>query len=651
MTAKSYIIATAGHVDHGKSALVRALTGIDPDRLPEEKARGITIDLGFAYLDLAAKSSDGAPLALRLGIVDVPGHEDFVKNMVAGVGSIDLALLIVAADDGWMPQTEEHLRILLYLGVQRAVVALTKIDLVTGEQNAIAGIREKLTGTPFAQASIVPTSIITGRGIAELKTALAGALANALPALDIGKPRLPVDRAFTLRGVGTVVTGTLMGGTMSRAQSVIVQPSGARAKIRAIQSHNHEADAMRPGARVALNVPDLHVAPRGVAREAGAVGRGDVVTIAGLGDATTILAARLDRSARELAEATNSRPLATGTRVRVHVGSGNTPARVRLLSASELPDGASAYAQLLLERPVFAFMGDRFILRDWSEQQTLAGGKVLDPQTSAHDAAGALADYLRLLDEAGDDPAALVAARLGRVFVADRESVLLQSRFAAERIEQAIAALVSGGKAVLAGSKVVDSNWWAELRRAAAQAIDQHHSKHPEHAGIALADLRIALAPIFGADDEFFELLVNDLARDGFSKNGATVGRAAHQPALPPHLQSAAARIRAALLAHPWDPPSRKELAPDAVSFQAIKFLLRTGEAVEVNGDLVLNAGHYQRAVDRLRAHLLEHGPSSVSDLRQALQTSRRIMVPLLEKLDREGVTSRRGDRRVLREH
>src|SRR5262249_50433145 len=235
VTTKHFIIATAGHVDHGKSALVKALTGSDPDRLPEEKKRQITIDLGFAALNVTAPNGD----TIHAGIVDVPGHEDFVKNMVAGVGSIDLALFVVAADDGWMPQTEEHLQILTYLGVRRAVVALTKIDLAeSNEAPIIAGMRGRLDETPFSEAPVVPTSVITGRGLDELKTALTGALSQTQPPRDIGKPRLPVDRAFTLRGIGTVVTGTLTGGALRRGQAVLIQPAGRATRIRNLQTHS-----------------------------------------------------------------------------------------------------------------------------------------------------------------------------------------------------------------------------------------------------------------------------------------------------------------------------------------------------------------------------------------------------------------------------
>src|SRR5262245_51085889 len=237
MTEKHFILATAGHVDHGKSALVKALTGTDPDRLPEEKERQITIDLGFAELNLAGPDEG----RFHIGIVDVPGHEDFVRNMIAGVGSIDLALLVVATDDGWMPQTEEHLQILTYLGVGRLVVALTKndlgkIDIVTDQ------IREQLKQTPFASCQIIPTSVRTGEGIETLKQAIAAEMATLMPPRDVGKPRLFIDRAFTLHGVGTVVTGSLMGGSLQRGQTVAIQPGKTSARIRSLQSHNRDLD-------------------------------------------------------------------------------------------------------------------------------------------------------------------------------------------------------------------------------------------------------------------------------------------------------------------------------------------------------------------------------------------------------------------------
>src|SRR5437588_400282 len=253
MELKRFILATAGHVDHGKSALVRALTGTDPDRLPEEKLRGITIELGFAQLELRMPDA-----LLSVGIVDVPGHEDFVKNMVAGVGSIDLALLVVAADDGWMPQTEEHLQILTYLGVERAVVALTKSDL-GGIDTGTRQIRDRLRDSPFANAQIIATSVRNGDGIETLKRALAIEFVTMRPPRDYGKPRLFIDRVFTLRGIGTVVTGTLTGGQLRREQRIVVRPSNFETRIRSVQSHGRELEVAEPGMRTAISLPDISV--------------------------------------------------------------------------------------------------------------------------------------------------------------------------------------------------------------------------------------------------------------------------------------------------------------------------------------------------------------------------------------------------------
>src|SRR4030095_8886487 len=273
VTTRHFILATAGHVDHGKSALVKALTGTDPDRLPEEKARQITIDLGFAELNLAGPDEQ----RFHIGIVDVPGHEDFVRNMIAGVGSIDLALFVVAADDGWMPQTEEHLQILNYLGVHRAVIALTKSDL--GRIDVVTNqIREQLTDTPFADSPIVSTSVRTETGIGKLVNTLAIQLTRTKPQRDICKPRLFIDRVFTLRGIGTVVTGTLTGGCLHRGQQIVVYPTNLETRIRSIQSHRHELEIAQPGMRTAINLPDLCVDQ---------IKRGDMVTLPGHGTPTS----------------------------------------------------------------------------------------------------------------------------------------------------------------------------------------------------------------------------------------------------------------------------------------------------------------------------------------------------------------------------
>lgn len=648
MLVRHFILATAGHVDHGKSALVRALTGTDPDRLPEEKARGITIDLGFAHLDLPAPPGPGGePARFSIGVVDVPGHEDFVKNMVAGVGSIDLALLVVAADDGWMPQTEEHLQILEYLGVRLSVVAVTKIDLAAGrEAGVIAAARARLEGTPFAGAPLVPTSVVDGRGLDELKAALARALATAPAPPDLGKPRLSVDRAFTLKGVGTVVTGTLTGGTLRRGQPVVVQPGGQTARIRSLQSHNTELELALPGQRVALNLPDL--APRVEAGPAG-VGRGDTITIASTGAASDTVDVLLTKSARLSGQKIPAaRPLKDRSRVRVHFGSANAAVTVFLHGGGELAPGGRALAQLRFESPAYLFGGDRFIIRDWSEQATLAGGVVLDPDGNRkHWQHRTHVPLLAARAAAPQDVSVWVTSLLQRDGVVARAGLLARSRFSAAEIAAALDALAREGRIVLTGELAADAARWQAWLKRAAEAIDQAHRAHPEWPGLPLAELHGHLAAELALPGAF-EALARALCQSGFVQTGTAIRRSLHRPVLPPRLQAAGEWLRRALAEKPLDPPSRKELVHDRTTREALKFLVDTGEAVEVGPELVLAASAYAEAVAKVKDLLRRRGPATVSDLRQALGCTRRIMVPLCEKLDREGITRREGDFRRL---
>lgn len=646
MNLRHYILATAGHVDHGKSALVRALSGTDPDRLPEEKARGITIELGFAHIDLPSPEAEetGTGTVFRVGIIDVPGHEDFVKNMVAGVGSIDVALLVVSAKDGWKPQTEEHLQILSYLGVSRGVVALTMADLVGSTDAAGALVREKLGGTPLADAPIVATSALTGAGVEELKATLASVLAQTPTQSDLGKPRLAVDRAFTMRGAGTVVTGTLTGGTLRKGQAVVVEPGSKAARIRSIQSYNREVEQATQGSRVALNLPDLQTGEN--ANPASAVSRGDVVLLPQLGRTCDTIDALLEVSPR----LAGAKPMKEGRLVRVHHGSGNASAHVYFQGASALAPGERVIAEFRFDAPVYAFAGDRFIVRDWSEQQTLAGGIVLDPDAPRRRfRTPERKQFLQMRAEHPDDAAAFVSSALGQDGAIERSSLLGKSRFDAGQVDRAIDALVRDGRAVVRGHWVADAAWWQGRHRRSLESIDAHHKSHPQEVGLRLVDLRQQLGHEASQGD-LFDRIVDELCRDnGCARAGVAIRRTSHRPALPPHLQSAGAKLRAALTAKPLEPPSRKELTPDNAAVQAMRFLLQSGEAVEISDELVLHADPYQRAIEQIRAHIQTHGGASVSELRQVLNTSRRIMVPLLEKLDRDGITLRQGDKRILK--
>jgi len=445
-----------------------------------------------------------------------------------------------------------------------------------------------------------------------------------------------VDRVFTLQGIGTVVTGTLTGGTLRRGQGVTIQPSGKPARIRNMQCANSNVEASGPGTRTALNLSDVAALAD--------IGRGDVVTLRELGGPSNTFDALVQISPRA------SRPIKEGARVRVHYGSGNVPARIAFFDKKEaLAMGESALAQLRLESPAFAFAGDRCILRDWTEQSTLAGAVVLDPDARRKGFRGqARLEYLRRRAQAPGDVLAFLASELTRDGAARKSQLLTKSRFSDEEIAAAVARLAQEGKIVVAGNVIVDAQRWRAARQQAVLSIDARHRQNPEKLGLPLAELRTALADTL-THDESFEALTADLCKDDFVRAGAEIRRRAHSPALPAGLQAAGAKLRAELNAKPFDPPSRSRLVPDAASQNALRFLLRTGEAIELGEDVVMTAENVARAAALIRQFIKAHGPSTVSDLRQALGSSRRVVVPLLERLDRDGVTVRQDEKRVLR--
>ena len=622
MTTKHFIIATAGHVDHGKSALVKALTGTDPDRLPEEKKRQITIDLGFAALNLTAPNGD----KIHAGIVDVPGHEDFVRNMIAGVGSIDLALFVVAADDGWMPQSEEHLQILSYLGVQHAVIALTKSDL-GGIEIASDQIRQRLSDTLFADSPIVPTSVRTGTGIEKLLSIITLQLGRTQPQRDIRKPRLFIDRVFTLRGIGTVVTGTLTGGSLHRGQQIIVYPTNLETRIRSIQSHGRELEVAQPGMRTAISLPDLRVDQ---------LKRGDVVTLSGHGAPSSTLIVRVQKPSRLNANKAVAHPLKNGSSIYVHHGASRISARIKFAKTGSLQTGNEKTAYLKLASSVFAFIGDRFVIRDSSERHTIAGGIVLDPEGEKESLASTVAP---------DNVNSLLRETLERHGFARRETLLSKSRFSADEISGALKNLERNGGIVLRQHIAAAREFWEKLRARAIGLIDAAHRENPERGGIDLGELRSAMRI---QEPTVFESLAADLCEDQFVRKGSVIARNSHRPTLPLHVQPVEKRIREALTAQPFDPPSRKTIESDSQARQVLRFLVENQEITELAVDVVLLRESFERMKSQVVEFISKNGPATVSELRQALGSSRRIMVPLLERLDRDGVTRRVGDKRTL---
>jgi selenocysteine-specific elongation factor len=634
VSTRHFVIATAGHVDHGKSALVKALTGTDPDRLPEEKARKITIELGFAELDLTAPNGQ----TIHAGIIDVPGHEDFVRNMIAGVGSIDLALFVVAADDGWMRQTEEHLEILMYLGVKRAVVALAKSDLRKID-SVTDGIRNQMRETVFARSPIVPTSVRTGGGIETLKSAIASELAAMHPQRDFGKPRLFIDRAFTLRGIGTVVTGTLSGGSIQRSQDVVVQPGEISARVRSIQNHGRDIEMAQPGMRTAINLPDLSIGENGMQR-------GDVITVPGLGSAHATIDVLLERSSRLKRNSPAARPIKNGSSIQVHFGTGRIAAKITLLDKPALGAGQSAIARLKFDSPILAFVGDRFVLRDSSEQNTIAGGTVLDPDADqANFRSSTQIQFLRARATAPHDIDVCVRSEIAlREFVL-RKALLNKSPFSDGEISEALARLQCAGEIVLCSEIVTDRKVWQQLRERAISLIDEAHKGNPERAGLDLNELRSTLRI---QESNMFEALIADLCVKDFVRKGSVIAWISHRPLLPAELQAVERKIREALSGRPFDPPSRREIETDRHAQQVLRFLTETGDLSEIGSDVVMLRENFERMKHEVTDFIARNGPATVSELRKALESSRRIMVPFLEKLDRDGVTRRMGDKRWL---
>ncbi|MFA6560385.1 MAG: SelB C-terminal domain-containing protein [Verrucomicrobiia bacterium] len=597
MTApRNFILGTAGHVDHGKSALVKVLTGTDPDRLPEEKERGITIDLGFANLALGD---------FNIGIVDVPGHEDFVRNAASGIAFMNTVLFVVAANEGWMPQSEEHLQILDYLDVQRGIFVVTKCDLP-----AVAFT------PPLPDWPVVRVSAHTGEGIEQLQQTIVTTLAGAPPPDDIGKPRLHVDRVFTLKGIGTVVTGTLTGGSLKRGDKLVIQSGGVVTRARSLHNHGRETNSIGPGARCAINLADVPVE---------GVHRGDVVTLPELGGPCDTVDIALRISPRAKTKMKHNEV------INVSLGSGHWRARVALFDIKELRPGERAIGQLRFEVPVYCFAGDRFIIR---EATTIAGGVILDADARR---GGPKESRVHSMTTGQPTTADLARAWLARDGVVPRSALLVKSRFSAAMVE---AALREMGAKVCAAFAADGALWKNTLARAAT-AIDQLHRDKPEKPGFSLSELQAML----GAGDEVFSEMLGDLcAGSQFVRDETIIRQPAHKPKATGQLNATAEVLLKKLAADPFNTPRRKECDP-----QALRYLRDAKLVVEFGDDEVLLKESYDEACRRVREFLKQRGQATMSELRELLKTNRRIAVPLLERMDKDGVTVRTGDVRKLK--
>jgi selenocysteine-specific elongation factor len=638
-TAHRLVLGTAGHIDHGKTSLVRALTGVDTDRLPEEKARGITIDLGFAALDLGG--------GLRLGLVDVPGHEGLVRTMVAGATGIDLVLLVVAADEGVMPQTREHLAICELLGVTRGVVALTKLDLAGAElaELAAAELAEHLAGGPLAGAPIVPVSSVTGEGIDALRGALREAALAAAPRTPrSGPPRLPIDRCFAMKGFGAVVTGTLVGGPLAVGDAVEVQPGGRAARVRGLQSHGAALERAEPGARLAVNLQSVEL------RE---LARGQLLTSPGALAPTLVADVRL---AWLDAAPASAKPLS----VELLVGTAQRRARVAALGGSALRPGASGFARLHVEaEPLPLLPGDRFIVRGFARTAlggtTLGGGVVIDtaPPRRRRSDPGLVHD-LEALERADLEEGAAIRIRRAGFSGIDRERLRREMGAEASALDGALAVLQRAGRAEpTAGGEWLDAAALAELEQRLLAALDAWHAAEPLRPGMPAGALRGRL-PANAPRDAAELALARLAARGELALEGDLARRPAHRPSLAAPEAALAERIAARLAASGLEPPGTRELGreldlgPERLR-ELLAHLEREGRIVRARDELWFDRAAIDTLRERVRSHLRAHGPIETLAYKELIGTPRRTAIPLMELFDAERLTLRRGEQRLLR--
>jgi selenocysteine-specific elongation factor len=631
------VIGTAGHVDHGKSTLVHALTGINPDRLKEEQDREMTIDLGFAWLKL--------PSGLEVSIVDVPGHEDFIKNMLAGVGGIDLALFVVAADEGVMPQTREHLAILDLLQVRDGVVALTKSDLSEGPEwleLVQEDVRKELAGSVLQAAKIIPVSARTGQGLPELLAELDRLLQSPPPRVETGRPRLPIDRVFSMAGFGTIVTGTLIDGPLRNGQEVEVVPQGLRARIRGLQTHKAKVESAVPPSRVAVNLT-------GVNKEQ--LRRGDVLTVPGWLHATSQVDARLSSVKN------TPRPLRHNAVVDFFSGTAQSEARVRILDRKEIAPGEEAWVQILLSTPVALVKGDRFIIRQASPSLTLGGGAIVDPFPRRRHRRFQAEIIQRLENLARGTPEEVLLQELEREQPCEGAALISHSALGVDEGAKTLLALLQSGRVVVldaaakpesvatGGTYVMSLGSWQALLERIVELLKDYHQRFPLRRGMPREELksRLGLSP-----RAFGEAVGKAAAQGVLVEAEATLALAEHRVTLGREQQQRVSKLLETYAQSPYSPPSLAE-SEALVGADVLAALIEQGQLIKVSETVLFTAETYTKMTQEVIGHLQREGSITLAQVRDMFATSRKYAQALLEHLDEKRVTKRVGDERILR--
>jgi selenocysteine-specific elongation factor len=620
-----FVIGTAGHVDHGKSTLVKALTNIDPDRLPEEKEREMTVDLGFAWCTL--------PSGREISIVDVPGHERFIKNMLAGVGAIDLALLIVAADESVMPQTREHLAILDILQIKRGLIVITKSDLVDEELVELvqAEIEDTVKGTCMEGRNVVSVSAYTGEGLDILKQAIDETLNETDVRQDLGRPRLPIDRCFSISGFGTVVTGTLIDGTLTVGQEVELATTGQRCRIRGLQSHKSQVDSTDPGVRLAVNLS-------GVPRQD--VTRGEIITVPGWLTATRRLDARLRMVKRA------PHPLRHNHGVTFHLFTSETTARVRLLDTDKLEPDTEGWVQILLDESIPVVKGDFFVIR--SAEETLGGGQIVEPYPRRRHRRfdSNVLEQLMILDQgSGEDILVSVADQWGPCTL---DNLSQRSNLAKEEIIDRISTLERNNLMIILGdlssendAVVYSAQGWTILASKIRAILQSYHNQYPLRKGAPTQELRSRL----DIQQQVYLKVLGRLVEDSvIEEKDQYVHLPDHLVVLSPDMAIKSESYLKILEEDLYSPPT--DQAPDP---ELLAAMVEMGKVVKVNESVVFSALAYDQLVENIKNHIVSQGSITVADARTMFNTSRKYILPLLEYLDQQRITQRIGDERVLR--
>jgi selenocysteine-specific elongation factor len=620
-----HVVGTAGHVDHGKSSLVRAMTGIDPDRLKEEKAREMTIDLGFAWLTL--------PNGEQIGIIDVPGHRDFIENMLAGVGGIDAVMFVVAADEGAMPQTREHLAIIDLLRIPTGIIALTKIDLVQDPgwlELVQLDLAELMTGTVLDGAPIIPVSARTGEGLDQILAALATQLAGQPAPIDIGRPRLWVDRVFSVSGFGTVVTGTLLDGQLTTGQEI--ELGGLRGRIRGLQSHQQSLEIALPGNRVAVNVSGI---------DRSEIRRGQLLTLPDTIPLTELIAVRF----RHLPD--SPRPLRNNAEVKFFCGATDTMAAVHLLDSEQLAPGAEGWLQLELRDPLPLVARDRFILRYPSPGETIGGGDVIDPAQRRRWRRKADAPRIAAQLEAltHGNPADLVVTALDRLPMT-LDQIAEATRLDEETIRPALEMVLEQGSIVALSESIWISQAGLEKVLGRLEHIlSAFHRAEPLRTGMNADSLRRQLA----LEATTFEALINMAGTHGLvtrTRNG-NIARYGFTVQLSRTQRAAVDRLMQAFANAPYTPPSYKEAA-DMASEDVLTMLIESGELVRIPPDVLLTPAVFGEFADGTAQILASEGRITIKTFRDQFNTSRKYAQAMLEYYDNLGITRRAGDDHVV---